>query len=220
MLFKTNLTVTNEQLTAARQSIPNLDFKLSLNQPTGRFFYDPWAIKPEFKNTIWEELLKMLPENIGEARLISLKYGTAYQSHSDIDDRYHLNITGDNRSFLINIDTQTMYPTFNDGCWYDLNAGPRHSAVNFGYEVRVQLVVRKLLIDNMLNDPVKVSLTSDTDVRYLFDDTISPLLNRWNKTGFITEFTQISNGVTLSIEREKLALLKSHCLGQIKLTIL
>lgn len=220
MLSKTPFTVSNDQLVAAQQSIPKLDFKLSLNQPTGRFFYDPWEIKPEFKNTIWEELLNILPENIGEARLISLKYGTAYQSHSDIDDRYHLNIAGDNCSFLINIDTETMHPTFNDGCWYELNAGPRHSAVNFGYEVRVQLVVRKLLIENTLTNPVKVSLTSDTDVRYLFDNTISPLLNRWNKTGVIAEFTQINNGVTLCIEREKLPLLKSHCLGQIKLTIL
>lgn len=207
MLTKLNIKVSQQEIDQAITAIDYNWFKISFNKPTNNFFYDPWIIKDEFKNSIWEKLLSYLPGNIGEARLILLKPGLCYNSHSDIDDRYHLNITG-NYSFLVNIDTNTMYRTTADCYWYSMNAGPRHSAVNFGEITRAQLVVRKLLPTNNLKDPVTVSLTPDNipldDARYIFDDIISIWLNNAVKQGILMNFSYnpIIGEVKFDVEKE------------------
>jgi len=116
MLHTLPYTVNPALLDEAQGSIPSVESKLTINQPTGNFFYDPWEVKEEFKGTVWETLLNTLPLDIGEARIIALAHGTTYMSHTDIDDRYHLSITGQ-YSFLINIDDEKMYPTIADGQW-------------------------------------------------------------------------------------------------------
>ncbi len=90
MLTKLNYTVSADLLQEAANSLPSEDFKSSINSPTGSFFYDPWVIKPEFENTVWNKILSTLPFEVGEARIIVLSYGDCYQSHGDIDDRYHV----------------------------------------------------------------------------------------------------------------------------------
>lgn len=183
------------------------DMKTSLNEPTGDFFYDPWIIKSEYKETVWEEILDSLDIDKGEARIINLEYGKCYMSHSDIDDRYHLNLQGLN-SFLIDLDTQTMYPTLCDKIWYEMDTGKRHSAVNFGDVNRYQLVVRKLLQKNNLVDPVKIKFTIKNPVfnlRYIFDNTVSVWLNQANKAGVITDFQRSSETeICLIIEQDKI----------------
>lgn len=197
MLKSTDYTAPKDLIDEVIHILPDIDFRLTLNKPTGDFFYDPWVLKDEFKGTIWENILDSLPETVGEARLIVLEPGKAYQSHSDIDDRYHLNVAGDNRSYLVDLDTLTMHPTKLDYKWYDLDASPRHSAVNFGELDRVQLVVRKLLLRNKLTNPLKVKIIGD---RFEFDDRISKLLNRWNKSGHISNFYVEQNAIYFDIE--------------------
>jgi hypothetical protein len=68
MLSKTQFNISPKVFNAAKEAVPAIDSKLTLNQPTGDFFYDPWQIKPEFKNTVWEEVLDSLPLDKGEAR--------------------------------------------------------------------------------------------------------------------------------------------------------
>jgi hypothetical protein len=175
--------------------------KYSFNQPTGDFFYDPWVIKPEYKGTAVEELLSTLPTSIGEARLITLKSGNCYYSHSDIDDRYHLNINGDCAA-LINLETKHLWFLTNDGVWYDMDAGPLHSATNFGQYDRKQIVVRKLLNKNVLENPLKIIISPGGDnPRFVFDNTISPWLNRANKNRIISNFK--TDGVTVSFNIEE-----------------
>lgn len=203
MLFSTPYSVTPSQLELAKLSDFGNTFKSTINKSTGNFFYDPWVISDEYKNTVWNDILNTLPFSIGEARVILLKPGQCYQSHSDIDDRYHLNITGD-FNYLIDLDSEIMYRNNNDCKWYDLDTSARHTAMNVGETVRVQLVVRKLLLNNVLNEPVKVKLSSITlspdDARYKFDDVISGWLNRANKTGIINEFSPSLTHVTFNIE--------------------
>ena len=97
-----------------------------------------------------------------------------------------------------------MYKTDRDGTWYDMDAGFRHSAVNFGVKYRKQLVVRKLLPKNKLLIPVRIRLTSTLkdpdDTRFLFDNVISPWLNRSIKKGTIDKFTQNKSNVEFEIE--------------------
>jgi hypothetical protein len=210
MLQSTNYTVSDEILQQAIVQSSQDQFKVSLNQPDGDFFYDPWKIKSEFKNTVWEKILDSLPELKGEARIITLKPGNAYYSHADADDRWHLNLKSEH-AFLCDIDDQQMYPLRPDGVWYQMNAGKRHSAVNFGNTDRTQIVVRQLLKSNKLSDavPIKIILKdSAPDFRYHFDNTVSVWLNKANKTGIISNFKFFDNTVSFDIENAQLDSLK------------
>jgi hypothetical protein len=202
MLVLTNYNISSELLQQAQQEIPNIDSRLSLNQPTGRFFNDPWEIRPEFKGTVWEQILDSLDEDKGEARLIKLMQGTCYPSHADIDDRWHLAIQG-NHSYLIDLETNTMHLTDKLGSWYMMDAGIRHSAANFGSCDRIQLVVRKLLPLPKIINPQRVSIKLKTvvdDRRFIFDDIISPWLNRAYKLGIVENFKGEDLEATLIIE--------------------
>ena len=201
MIQPTNLIVRQE-LIEKMASFNGDEMKVIINEPTGDFFYDPWRIKPEFIGTPFEDALRLLPENIGEARIITLESGRCYFSHSDIDDRYHLNLTGDCAA-LINIETQQSYFLKPDGIWYDMDAGSLHSAVNFGQFDRKQLIVRKLLTKNKLKIPINVFIrATGKNARFVFDNKISPWLNRANKRGIITDFEHNLSKVYLKVEEE------------------
>lgn len=202
MLELTHYTISEELLQAAVKSLPKIDTRLALNKPTDDFFHSPWKIKQEFVGTIWEDILKSLDCDKGEARLIKLAPGEAYPSHADIDDRWHLTIKG-NHSYLIDLETDTMYPTEPTGQWYTMNAGLRHTAANFGSEDRVQLVVRRLLPTNVLKDPIEVFITLKdvvVDRRFIFDDVISPWLNTAFKRGIVSKFNGQDLIASLTIE--------------------
>lgn len=223
MLIETNYTVPTSLLQEALDNIPSDDFKLTINEPTGNFFYDPWEIKSEFKDTVWQKLLQSLPTEIGEARIIVLNYGACYQSHSDIDDRYHLNISS-HYAYLINLENNVMYPLSADGIWYAMDAGIRHTAANFGYFNRVQLVVRKLLINSLINDPVNIKISyvgfeKDT-VRFKFDDKISPWLNRAVKQCVVSNFILKHNDIQFTLEHSSLDALKMILPADFKIELL
>lgn len=220
MLTKSPYTVDVNTLETAVSQLPEIDYKITLNQPTGDFFYDSWSIKEEFQGTVWEEILNTLTAPFGEARLIALKYGNNYQSHADIDDRYHLTIQG-NQSYLIDLDNRVMHQTVVDGCWYEMDAGRLHSAANFGETVRVQLVVRKLLVRNNLNNfkNIKIICINEELARYNFDNSISPWLNRNNKKGLITDFVYNTTVVEFKAVAHILDSLKEILPKQFKLEI-
>ena len=210
MLIKTEYSIPQSLLSSF-----SLDcfqtMKTAINQPTGNFFYDSWIINEEFQNTAFDQILKTLPENIGEARIIVLESEKCYTKHADIDDRYHLNLYGD-EGYLIDLESNSMYHTNKDGCWYEMNAGILHSAASFGEHKRIQLVVRKLLIRNILKDPVTVSITtSGNNPRYKFDNILSPWLNMANKNNIITNFQHKLDTVTFDVERLHLSDLKNKC---------
>lgn len=166
------------------------NFKTTLNQPTGNFFYDPWEIKPEYKGTVWEKLLKSLPEPHGEARVIVMQPGTTYMAHADIDNRWHLNLQGEH-SYLIDLVFQNMYLLEKDGYWYYMDAGNIHTASNYGSIPRIQLVVRELLTATEITELAQVTIKPaipQYDYRYKFDNIISPWLNTANKDGVIKDF--------------------------------
>jgi hypothetical protein len=223
MLTKLYHTVPENLLQDALLNLPNIDFKMSINEPTNRFFYDPWVIKQEFRGTAWANILNTLPFSIGEARIIILKPTACYHSHSDIDDRYHLNIQS-HYSFLVNIDDQVLYKIQKDGSWYYFDTSNRHSAVNFGVTDRVQLVVRKLLNDNILTNPINVKLSCsvlpEDDARFLYDDIVSSWLNRANKQKIISNFINSKQFVTFDVEKDHLQELASNIPSQFIITIL
>lgn len=196
MIKKTDFAVAVEEINNAIATRHDLtESRELLNQPTGDFFYDPWIIKPEYKGSPWETILSSLKVTHGEARIVTMPSKTNYVCHSDIDDRYHLNLSGV-LCFLVNLDNEKMYQTVKDGIWYHMDGSCRHSAVNFGNRFRQQLVVRQLLAPNKLKDPVSVQVVptiSDLEeARFIFDQTLSPLLNQANKQGLISNFKLIN----------------------------
>lgn len=201
MITDLNLPIDGRLINQASLNLPKIDFKTSLNVPTGDFFYDPWVLKPEFKNTVWEEILSVLPSDIGEARLIRLVKGNCYIAHADVDDRWHINIIA-GQSRLVDLENNKMFSLLPNR-WYGMDAGIVHSAVNFGGEDRVQLVVRKLLTNAKLKSPVNAEIISDlgnNSWRYLFDTTFSPLLNKLNKEGKLANFKNLETSVKFTTE--------------------
>ena len=103
MLTKLDYIVSQNLIQEALKLVDSSNFRLTINEPTGSFFYDKWKIKNEYQDTVWDKILRTLPDSIGEARIIVLQPGTCYQSHADIDDRYHLNIQAE-QSYIINLE--------------------------------------------------------------------------------------------------------------------
>ena len=223
MLTKLDYTVSQTLLQEAASNSLLEEGKTTINKPTGDFFYDPWKIKDEYKDTVWESIIKTLPIDIGEARIINLYPATCYQAHSDIDDRYHLNLSGE-ECYLIDLNNNCLHKLITDGYWYEMNAGKLHSAGNFGRLHRTQLVVRKLLISAELLDPVTVRITSsgisNDSARFLFDQTISSWLNYANKEKLISNFKFNQTNVEFSIERQQLMHLQNILINNFKLEVL
>lgn len=187
--------------------LPSLqEGKNDFTRQTGKFFYDPWEVLPEYKGTSLEELHNKLPR-AGQMRAMVMHEGDCYSEHADIDDRYHLTIDAET-SYLIDLDNDKMYPTIVNNTIYLMNGGTIHTAANFGHVPRTELVVRQLLNHNKLKDPVRLNLAVNYDVfdlRYRFDIVFSPWLNRANKNGIIDNFEPVSEKeILVDLEKEYL----------------
>ena len=205
MLIKTEYSVPQSLLSSF-----SLDcfqtMKTSINRPTGNFFYEGWTISDEFLGTHWEKILKTLPMEIGEARVIKLSPGETYMAHADIDDRWHLNLSGEH-SYLMDLDAKQMHLLNQDGNWYEMDTSKIHVASNFGSTDRLQLVVRKLLSETTDNDLVSIIIEPSTkqhDYRYKFDNIISPYLNKANKKLSIRDFKFNNEVVSFKLSRSEL----------------
>jgi hypothetical protein len=223
MLHKIPFTVPTDLIDIVVSKIDGTD-TITINQPTGDFFYDDWELKSEYKDTAIEHIYSSLPKRKGEARIISLSGGEAYSSHADIDDRYHLNLSGD-RSFLIDLDNRTMHETQTDGCWYLMDAGRKHSAVNFGYKIRYQLVVRKLLDKGNIKEPINFKITVKENInldtaRFIFDDVISSCLNILNKEGFLDNFSYSNNVIKFTTDAQHVYKLEDILPKEFKMEII
>jgi hypothetical protein len=205
MLTKTNYTISQELLQEAVANLPTDEFRTTINKPTGNFFYDSWAVKPEYQDTVWSKLLLSINEPIGEARVIVLKPQMSYHIHADIDDRFHLNIQGE-ASYLIDLDSEKLHKLQTDGVWYLMDAGRKHTASNFGRFDRVQLVVRKNLQRGNLTSPKSIKIYSNIssvdDSRFIFDNTVSTWLNQANKKRIIDNFNPSPSCVSFDIEEQ------------------
>lgn len=122
----------------------SLTKRMDINQPTGKFFNDPWVVKPEFKDTPLGNVLESLG-SIGQARLLTLDSAESYTAHSDPDDRIHLAIITNPYCFLVDVENRNLYHLPADGrIWY-MDTGPLHVATNWGGRPRVHLNIRMLL---------------------------------------------------------------------------
>ena len=200
MIQNTKYTASLDDIAGVMGDVYDIG-KFDISEQTGSFFYDPWQLKPEFLGTAWENIWNSLPGPKGQGRIIILESPSCYTSHADIDDRWHLNLCGD-ESYLIDLEKETMFKTVLDGKWYDMDAGVTHTAMNIGAHIRAQLVVRKLLPKNIINDPKRVRISGvEGNVRYAFDKHLSPWLNRAaNKQKIISNVKVVKQGIEFDIE--------------------
>ena len=178
-----------------------------LNEPTGDFFYDKWVIKEFYKDTIWEQVLDTMPMSIGQARIINLAPGESYMAHADIDNRWHLNLTGEH-AYLIDLDEKVMYECVRDNRWAYMDASRIHAATNYGSIPRLQLVVREPLRRSRQSvDLVSISMEpayEQQDFRYKFDNRFSSFLNRANQKHKLADFAHTTFSLSFKLERELL----------------
>ena len=204
MLEKLDITVDSKILFDLVKHLP--EGKNALNEPTGDFFYDPWKLLPEYQGTALEELLKQLPDH-GEVRVIVLKPGESYCAHADIDDRYHVTLDAE-QSYLHDIENEMMYATKSDDTVYLMNTGVLHTASNYGYKNRYQLVIRKRLQKRTLEDPINIFMSVKDPVynlRYLFDSSFSRLLNKLEKQNKLSKFIKVNDtNIKFSVEKDSL----------------
>lgn len=201
MIQNTKYTVSLDDIAGVMGDVYDIG-KFNISEQTGSFFYDPWQLKPEFLGTAWETIWNSLPDPKGQGRIIILESPSCYTSHADIDNRWHLNLCGD-EAYLIDLEKEEMFKTVLDGKWYDMDAGVPHTAMNIGAEIRAQLVVRKLLPKNIINDPKRVRISGvEGNVRYAFDKHLSPWLNRAaNNTKIISNVKVVKQGIEFDIEK-------------------
>ena len=200
MIQNTKYTVSLDDIAGVMGDVYDIG-KFDISEQTGSFFYDPWELKQEFLGTPWETIWNSLPGPKGQGRIIILESPSCYTSHADIDNRWHLNLCGD-EAYLIDLEKEKMFKTVLDGKWYDMDAGVPHTAMNIGAHIRAQLVVRKLLPKNIINDPQRVRIVGiKGNVRYHFDKNLSPWLNKAaNNQKIISNVKVVKQGIEFDIE--------------------
>jgi hypothetical protein len=147
-----------------------------------------------------------MPMSIGQARIIRMEPGESYMAHADIDNRWHLNLTGE-QAYLIDLDDEVMYKCERDYRWAYMDASRIHAATNYGSVPRLQLVVREpLRCSRVPVDLVSISMVrgSQHDFRYKFDKIFSPFLNRANWAHKLADFAYTEFNLSFKLERELL----------------
>lgn len=221
MIIKQTWTCPDGLIEQALKEHPVTGEHTVLNEPTGDFFYDAWKIKDSYKDTLWQQVLDTLPLTIGQARIIKLKHGESYMAHADIDNRWHLNLTGE-QSYLIDLDNKIMHECLRDNHWSYMDAGRIHAATNYGSVPRLQLVVRELLNTNKSPvDLVNICIEpayEQYDFRYKFDNIFSPWLNRTNQQRKMADFAHNTFSLTFKLERECIQELENITTTDFKVT--
>ena len=204
MLEKINTKIDAKSIFDITKQLP--PGKNVLNKPTGDFFYDEWKLEDKWLGTPVDDLLGKLP-NHGEARVIVLSPGQSYCAHADIDDRWHVTLDAE-ESYLIDLEHNKNYKLEVDNEVYEMDSGRIHTATNFGFKPRYQLVIRKLLKRHQLQEPTNCTIElidPPYNVRYLFDKSFSILLNKLEKEGKINNFRRTNNNsIALDIEKEEI----------------
>lgn len=191
MLTKLNKTYAIEKIIQQVSSL-NFDKRLHLNETTGNLFSGEYKVKPEFVGTPLGDILQDMGD-VGEARLLKLRAGETYTAHTDPDDRYHLAITTNIFSYVIDITNEKMYHIPVDGTMWTMDTGVMHIAANFGGTDRIHLNIRHRLPE--FTTPgyrLIFSGVDDMDWKQQLHGDILGYMNYQIKGGKITGLNKIS----------------------------
>lgn len=97
-----------------------------------------------FKNTIWEETLKIFPGKIGRARIMTLKNETLLTIHRDFSVRWHIALFTDPSCVTYDFEDKRGFFVPDDGYVYRLDGRRLHTVFNSSNNFqRVHLVVEE-----------------------------------------------------------------------------
>lgn len=195
MLKRLDQKFVLEPLLEQLQSLDLSNKRIELNEPSGKFFNDPWVNM--YSNTPLGDLLDSLG-NIGQARLLSLYAGDTYTAHTDPDDRYHFALTTNKYSYIMDLDSNKFHHIPVDGHFYHMDTSLTHIAVNWGPTVRTHLNIRVLLPHYDMSKPgIKISV-NDSKTEWKQDTYIELMgfVNKAIKSGIVTGFDS-TNSTTL-----------------------
>lgn len=105
--------------------------------------YAPYEyIYPEFRNTIWEEVINQLPGKKSRARIMIMPPFKILDLHRDFEKRWHIPIITDPACMMLDYETAKSYHIPADGYVYDVDTTKLHTAFNPTTNInRVHLVV-------------------------------------------------------------------------------
>lgn len=170
----------------------SFDKRLALNETHGNLFNGEYRTKEEFVGTPLGDVLADLGD-IGEARLLRLHSGETYTAHTDPDDRYHLAITTNDFSYLIDISNEKMYHIPVDGNLWTMDTGVVHIAANFGGTDRIHLNIRhKLPTFKLPGYRVTFTGVQDLDWKQRLHLDMLGFINYKIKDGSITGINKIN----------------------------
>lgn len=110
-----------------------------------RFIYTEYKyMNSIFKNTIWEDTLKMIPSKIARARIMLSQPETVLTLHRDIEPRWHLALFTDPACLYYDFQSNTAFHIPSDGHFYRIDTRVPHTIFNSTNAfTRVHLVVNE-----------------------------------------------------------------------------
>lgn len=188
--------ITETSYSADLADIKELEKTLSdqmitmINHPVGNLYYEEWELNDEFKGTPLEKVYNSLPIKKGYSLLITIKPSSTFNKHCDPDDRWILNINGE-EAYVNDLDNKVMNKIDVNGKWYQINGGVFHASSNFGNSPRTFLVVRSMLTRGDLKDRVKVHIKitdMGKDHKYKLENNLHPWIYQANKNGLLDNY--------------------------------
>lgn len=88
------------------------------------------SILPEFKNTVWEETLTLIPGKKCRARIHTITPFSVLEAHRDFEKRYHIALVTDPACKFIDMEDDRTYHIPADGYVYEVDTTRIHTFVN------------------------------------------------------------------------------------------
>lgn len=98
----------------------------------------------EFKNTVWEETLKLLPVKISRARIMIMSPMSLLPIHRDVEPRWHLALFTDPSCVFYDFESSSGIHIPEDGYFYRIDTRRLHTTFNTTTNFdRVHLVINE-----------------------------------------------------------------------------
>ena len=87
-------------------------------------------ILPEFKGTVWEETLNLIPGKKSRARIHTVSPFSVLEAHRDFEKRYHVALVTDEACKIVDLENNMLYHIPADGYVYEIDTTVLHTFIN------------------------------------------------------------------------------------------
>jgi hypothetical protein len=220
-LTDTGIEFTNETMQELLEIFDSSKNKTIIcTDETRNKYYEPAVLLDSFKGTAVETVLNTIPDAISLLAVIIQDPGDSYPIHTDIQDRYHLNIKS-KHSYFLDFEKNRLIPIETDSKLYIMDTGIYHSATNYGNERRIQLGATKMLTPKTLKNPQDIViefLGNEKEQNFYFNYYIIPWMNRADKRNIVDRYVRPKNNkMFFTVEKDFLNEVENICNQYFKL---